>query len=69
MAKSRGLEAALEQVKAIQGLESLEPQDVEALRKIVKGKQSFAIAPATKLIVKHYGDMAADNESSQPAWR
>ena len=54
MAKSRGLEAALEQVKALQRLETLEPQDVEALRKIVKGKQSFAIAPATKLIINHH---------------
>ena len=54
MAKSRGLEAALEQVKALQRLETLEKQDVEALRKVVKGKQSFAIAPATKLIINHH---------------
>ena len=53
MAKSRGLEAALEQVKALQRLETLESADVEALRKVVKGKYSFAIAPATKVIIEH----------------
>ena len=53
MAKSRGLEAALAQVRALQGSEALTEQDIEALRKIVKGKQSFAIAPATQLIIRH----------------
>ena len=53
MAKSRGLEAALEQVRALQRLGSLEALDIEALRKIVKGKHSFAITPATQLIINH----------------
>ena len=53
MAKSRGLEAALEQVKALQGLESFEESDVAALRKIVRGKYSMAIAPATQIIIRH----------------
>ena len=54
MAKSRGLEAALAQVKALQSLKTLALGDVEALRKVVRGKYSFAIAPATQLIIRHH---------------
>jgi hypothetical protein len=53
MAKSQKLEAALSQLKAIQPLESFSEGDVQVIQKIVQGKQSMAIAPATQLIVKH----------------
>ena len=53
MAKSRGLEAALAQVKALQNTEALTAKEIESLRKIVSGKYSFAIAPATQLIIRH----------------
>ncbi len=53
MAKSLKLEADLEQIKAIQRLETLAAGDIAALRKIVLGRQPMAIAPATKLIITH----------------
>lgn len=53
MAKSRQLEACLEQLRELQRLSELESADVTVLRKIVTGKQPMAIAPATKLIITH----------------
>lgn len=53
MARSRQLEAALEQVKAIQRLDTLEEADIVVLKKILRGKQPVAIAPATKLVIRH----------------
>ncbi|MGD1895588.1 MAG: HEAT repeat domain-containing protein [Phormidesmis sp.] len=53
MAKSRQLGAALEQIKTIQRLETLGEENVAVLRKIISGKQPVAIAPTTKLILRH----------------
>lgn len=53
MARSQKLELALAQIKALQQLETLADSDVAVLQKIVLGKQAVAIAPATKLIIKH----------------
>ena len=53
MARSQKLELALAEIKALQRLETLADSDVVALQKIVLGKQAVAIAPATKLVVKH----------------
>jgi hypothetical protein len=53
MAPSRKLEAALEQIKTIQRLETLGEGDIVALRKIIQGRQAVAIAPTTKLIITH----------------
>lgn len=53
MAKSRRLETILEDVKAIQRMESLGTGEIERLRKIIGGKQPIAIAPTTKIILRH----------------
>ncbi|MEO0647495.1 MAG: hypothetical protein AAFZ17_15270 [Cyanobacteria bacterium J06650_10] len=53
MAKSRQLEKALEQIKTIGRLDRLSEAELDTLRKVLKGKQSIAIAPATKLIIQH----------------
>ncbi|MGC1305804.1 MAG: HEAT repeat domain-containing protein [Phormidesmis sp.] len=53
MAKSRKLEETLAIIKRIQQLETLSKADVVALQAIVKGKQTMAIAPTTKLIIRH----------------
>ncbi len=53
MAKSHKLEAALEQIKEMQRLETLSEGDVVALRKIIHSKQSIALAPTAKLIIRH----------------
>ncbi|MGB3292980.1 MAG: HEAT repeat domain-containing protein [Phormidesmis sp.] len=53
MAKSRKLEAALAQIKEMQQLETLAAEDIVALRNIIQGKQPMAIAPTTKLIIRH----------------
>ncbi|MGD1866501.1 MAG: hypothetical protein ACFB0D_18270 [Phormidesmis sp.] len=53
MAKSRRLEATLEAVKAIGRLETLGAGEIESLRKIIRGKQPIAIAPTTKIIIRH----------------
>lgn len=53
MARSRKLETALASIKDIQKLDSLAEGDIAALRSIVQGRQSLAIAPATKLIIRH----------------
>lgn len=53
MARSRRLEAVLEAVKAIGRLETLGAGEIESLRKIIRGKQPIAIAPTTKIIIRH----------------
>ena len=53
MAKSRRLEATLEEVKAIARLETIGASEIESLRKIIRGKQPIAIAPTTKIIIRH----------------
>ncbi len=53
MAKSRRLAAELEQIKAIQRLETLSAAEITVLRKIVQGTQPIAIALTTKLIIRH----------------
>ncbi len=53
MAKSHKLEATIDQLKEFQRLEMLSEENVFTLQKIVRGKQSIAIALATELIIHH----------------
>lgn len=53
MAKSKKLEFALEQIRNIQKLETLNEGDIVALQKIIQGKQPIAVLPTTKLVVRH----------------
>ncbi|MEL6902636.1 MAG: hypothetical protein AAFP07_16950 [Cyanobacteria bacterium J06606_4] len=53
MAKSRRLEAVLDQIKAIQRLDELSADDVAVLKRVLAGKQPVAIAPTAKLIIRH----------------
>lgn len=53
MAKSRKLETVLASIKDIQKSDSLAEGDIATLRNIIQGKQSVAIAPTTKLIIRH----------------
>ncbi|MEM8503644.1 MAG: HEAT repeat domain-containing protein [Cyanobacteria bacterium P01_D01_bin.1] len=53
MTKSKKLEIALEQIKTIQDLETLNEGDVVTLRKIINGTQVIAILPIAKLIIRH----------------
>lgn len=53
MAKSRRLEALLEQIKAIQRLDVLGAGEVVILERVLAGKQPVVIAPTAKLIIRH----------------
>ena len=53
MVRSQKLETTLATVREIQQLEALAEGDICALRNIIQGKQSVAIAATTKLIIRH----------------